>query len=52
MALDAWPLLERAGGLDTLREEMIDALAAHNEDAPRLLIRSPYVVHELRPARG
>jgi len=52
MALDAWPLLERAGVLDTLREEMIDALAPHNEDAPRLLIRSPYVVHELRPAGG
>ncbi len=52
MALDAWPMLERAGVLDTLRGEMIDALAAHNEDAPRLLIRSPYVVHELRPARG
>jgi SAM-dependent methyltransferase len=50
MALDSWPLLERAGVLDTLREEMTGALAAHNEDAPRLLIRSPYVVHELRPA--
>ena len=50
MALDAWPLLERAGGLEPLREEMIGALAAYNEDAPRLLIRSPYVVHELRPA--
>ena len=52
MALDAWPLLEQAGVLDTLREDMIGALAAHNEDAPRLLIRSPYVVHELRPAGG
>lgn len=50
MALDAWPLLERAGGLETLREEMIGALAAGNEDPPRLLIRSPYVVHALRPA--
>ena len=50
MALDSWPLLERAGLLDALGEEMAGALAAHNEDAPRLLIRSPYVVHELRPA--
>lgn len=50
MALDAWPLLERAGVLDTLRDEMTGALAPHNEDAPRLLIRSPYVIHELRPA--
>ncbi len=50
MAFDSWPLLERAGLLDTLSDEMAGALAAHNEDAPRLLIRSPYVVHELRPA--
>ena len=48
MAMNAWPVLERAGLLDSLREEMIHALAAGNEGAPELLIRSPYVVHELR----
>jgi SAM-dependent methyltransferase len=48
MAMDAWPILERAGLLDSLREEMIHELAAANEGAPELLIRSPYVVHELR----
>jgi SAM-dependent methyltransferase len=48
MAMDVWPILERAGLLDSLREEMIHELAAGNEGAPALLIRSPYVVHELR----
>lgn len=48
MAMDVWPILERAGLLDSLREEMIQELAAGNEGAPELLIRSPYVVHELR----
>ena len=48
MALEVWPVLERAGVLDTVREEMIQALAAGNEDAPKLLVRSPYVIHELR----
>ncbi len=50
MALDVWPILERAGLLDSVREEMIQQLAAGNEGAPELLIRSPYVVHELRRA--
>ncbi len=50
MAMDLWPILERAGLLDSLREEMIQELAAGNESAPGLLIRSPYVVHELRRA--
>lgn len=49
MAVDAWPVLERSGVQARVREEMIQALAAGNEGAPRLLIRSPYVVHELRP---
>ena len=48
VSIDAWPMLERAGVLDSLREEMIHELAAANEGAPGLLIRSPYVVHELR----
>jgi SAM-dependent methyltransferase len=47
-SIDAWPILQRAGLLDSLREEMIRELAAGNEGAPELLIRSPYVVHELR----
>ncbi len=49
MGVDAWPMLERCGDVERLREEMLEALAAGNEDPPRLLIRSPYVVHELRP---
>lgn len=49
MAIDVWPLLERAGVLNSLREEMIEQLAAGNEGGDELLIRSPYVVHELRP---
>ena len=48
MGIDAWPVVERAGLLDTLRTEMIAALAAGNEDPSGLLIRSPYVIHELR----
>ena len=48
MAMEAWPILERAGLLDSLREEMIHALAAGNEGTTELLIHSPYVVHELR----
>jgi SAM-dependent methyltransferase len=48
MAMDVWPILERAGLLERLREEMIHELAAGNEGAPELLIRSPYVIHELR----
>lgn len=49
MAIEVWPVLERAGLLDRLREEMIQALAAGNEGAGELLVRSPYVIHELRP---
>ncbi|MBW3652423.1 MAG: class I SAM-dependent methyltransferase, partial [Actinobacteria bacterium] len=49
MGVDAWPMLERSEDVERLREEMLQALAAGNEDPPRLLIRSPYVVHELRP---
>ena len=49
MALEVWPVLERAGVLDKLREDMIQALTAGNEGAPELLVRSPYVIHELRP---
>ena len=48
MALEVWPVLERAGVLDSLREEMIQALAAGNEGGRELLVHSPYVVHELR----
>lgn len=48
MGIDAWPLVERAGLLDTLRSEMLTALDAGNEDPCGLLIRSPYVIHELR----
>lgn len=50
MGVDAWPLLERSGVLEKVREEMVQALATSNEDAPRLVVRSPYVVHELRRA--
>jgi SAM-dependent methyltransferase len=46
--VDVWPMLDRAGLLDSVREEMIHELAAGNEGEPELLIRSPYVVHELR----
>ena len=42
------PILERAGLLHSVRKQMIHELAAGNEGAPELLIRSPYVVHELR----
>lgn len=49
MGIEAWPILERSGVIDQVRDEMVQALASSNEDAPRLLIRSPYVVHELRP---
>lgn len=49
MAVDAWPIIERSGDPDGLRDEMIEALAAGNEDPSGLLIRSAYVVHELRP---
>ncbi|HEV2060590.1 MAG TPA: methyltransferase domain-containing protein [Solirubrobacteraceae bacterium] len=48
MAMEVWPTLERAGLLDSLREEMIHELAAGNEGARELLVYSPYVVHELR----
>ena len=47
-AMEVWPIFERAGLLDSLREEMMHELAAGNEGAAELLIRSPYVVHELR----
>lgn len=49
MGFEMWPILERAGLTERLREEMVQALAARNEDPAGLLIRSPYVVHELRP---
>jgi SAM-dependent methyltransferase len=49
VTVDAWPALERAGVAAALREEMIDVLAAANEDPHGLLLRSPYVVHDLRP---
>jgi ubiquinone/menaquinone biosynthesis C-methylase UbiE len=48
MAMDVWPILQRAGLLGSLREEMIRELAAGNKGASGLLIHSPYVVHELR----
>ena len=51
MAIEVWPILERAGLLDSVREEMISELAAGDESAAELLIRSPYVVHELRRPR-
>jgi len=49
MAIDARPLLERAGVAAALGEEMIEILAAANEDPDGLLLHSPYVVHEMRP---
>lgn len=52
MAVEAWPLLERAGAADALRDEMVAALAAANEDPDALLLHTPYAVHELRPARA
>ena len=48
MAIAAWPILERAGLLEGLREEMIEQLVAGNQGGSELLIRSPYVVHELQ----
>lgn len=50
MALDAWPMLERAGMADALRDELVKTLADANEDPQGLLLHSPYVIHELRPA--
>lgn len=50
VATEVWPVLQRAGVLDRLREEMIQVLAAGNEGARELLVRSPYVIHELRPS--
>jgi hypothetical protein len=52
MGVDVWPILDRTGLVDGLREEMVKALVVSNEDPPGLLIRSPYVVHELRPTAG
>ena len=52
MGVDVWPILDRTGLVGGLREEMLEALAASNEDPTGLLIRSPYVVHELRPTAG
>jgi hypothetical protein len=52
MGVDVWPILDRTGLVDGLREEMVEALVASNEDPTGLLIRSPYVVHELRPTAG
>jgi hypothetical protein len=49
MALDARPVLERAGAIDAVRRQMIAALEAANEDPDAMLLRNPYVVHELRP---
>ncbi len=49
MVLDALPLLRDAGVLDALRDELIAGLAAASEDPDELRIRSPYVIHELRP---
>jgi SAM-dependent methyltransferase len=51
MALDALPLLRDAGELDALRADLIAGLAAASADPVQLRIRSPYVIHELRPGR-
>ncbi len=50
MVIDALALLEHARATDALRDELVQVIADANEDAAGLLIHTPYVVHELRPA--
>ena len=50
MALAMRPALERAGGADEARHAMIDVLRKANESTTAFLVRSPYVIHELRRA--
>jgi SAM-dependent methyltransferase len=48
MALAMRPALERAGAADAAREAMIETLREANESEDAFLVRSPYVIHELR----
>jgi SAM-dependent methyltransferase len=47
MALATMPLIEQAGAGAELADRMIRALRDGNEDPEAMLIRSPYVIHEL-----
>jgi SAM-dependent methyltransferase len=49
MSVSARPLLEQAGTYDDVRAQMIDALAAYNEDPSGLRLTSPYLIAEIRP---
>ncbi len=49
MSVAARPLLEQAGTYEDVREQMIAALAAHNEDPSGLRLTSRYLIAELRP---
>jgi SAM-dependent methyltransferase len=48
LAVAARPLVEQAGIAGEIREAMTSALREGNEDPDGFLVRSPYVVHELR----
>jgi hypothetical protein len=48
MALALRPALERAGAAEAAREAMIETLREANESEDAFLVRSPYVIHELR----
>jgi SAM-dependent methyltransferase len=48
MALEARPLLERAGAYEEAQDAMLDVLRDANEEPGGFLIHSPYAVHELR----
>jgi ubiquinone/menaquinone biosynthesis C-methylase UbiE len=46
------PLLQQAGAYERVRERMIAALAAHNEDPSALLLTSRYLIAQIRPLGG
>jgi SAM-dependent methyltransferase len=50
MAVTIRPVIERAGVEEEIRAAMLAPLREANEDPRGLLVHSPYVVHELRPA--
>lgn len=47
MALTVRPVVEQAGIADEVREAMTSVLRAANEEPNRLLVHSPYVMHQL-----
>jgi hypothetical protein len=48
MAQAIRPVIERAGVETEIREAMTAVLREANEDSGGFLVRSPYVIHELR----